>query len=121
VHELAICQALMTQVEQLAEENAARAVDHILVEAGPLSGVEPPLLHRAFEIARAGTVASAAQLEIRSGPVRVSCRTCGAESEAAANRLLCADCDDWQVNVTAGEELMLISVELSQMGGFKNV
>ena len=113
MHELAICQALMTQVQQVAEKHGAQAVERIVLKVGRLSGVEPDLLKLAFEVARVGTVADTAELEIGSVPVEVKCRTCGAESEAVPNRLLCSNCGDWQVNVTAGEELLLVSLELA--------
>ena len=115
MHELAICQALMTQVQQLAEEQGAQVVERIVLSVGALSGVDPGLLKRAFEVTRAGTVAAAAELEIRSGPIRVACRSCGADSQAVPNRLLCARCGDWKVDVTTGEELLLVSLELSEM------
>ena len=77
MHELAVCQGLLSQVDRIAREHEARRVDRIVLSIGPLSGVEPPLLDRAFEIARMGTVAQDAVLEIQTGPVVVECRTCG--------------------------------------------
>jgi hydrogenase nickel incorporation protein HypA/HybF len=112
MHELAICQGLIRQVERVAAENEAKAVARILLHVGKLSGVEPPLLERAFEIAQAGTVASEAELEIQEGPVKVQCRECGAGGEVPLNRLVCPSCGDWRVRVTEGEELLLLSLEL---------
>ena len=43
MHELAICQALISQVEDVVRERSAR-VKRVLVGIGPLSGVEPRLL-----------------------------------------------------------------------------
>jgi hydrogenase nickel incorporation protein HypA/HybF len=77
-----------------------------------LQHVEPSLLQSAFEIARAGTVASEAELEIEEGPIVVKCQECGARSAAQANRLLCQYCGEWRVNVVEGEELLLLSVEI---------
>ena len=112
MHELAVCQGLMRQVEQVAAAHGATAVEHIVLQIGGLSGVEPPLLERAFEIARAGTVAQDAELEIRTGPVVVQCRECGGKSAVPPNRLLCSYCGEWRVRVVEGEELLLLSVEL---------
>ena len=113
MHELAICQELMKQLEQEAARKGATGVDRVVLSVGPLSGVEPCLLARAFDVARVKTLAAASELEIRTGPVRVSCRSCAAESEAAPSRLLCATCGDWRVNVIEGDELLLLSLELS--------
>ena len=112
MHELSVCQGLIRQVEKVAAEHGAANVEHIVLQVGGLSGVEPPLLERAFEMARAGTVAAKAELEIRGGPVVVQCRECGGRSAVPPNRLLCSYCGEWRVQVVEGEELLLLSVEL---------
>jgi len=112
MHELSICQALISQVEQLSAQHQAKRVVHIVVQVGVLSGVEPDLLHNAFSIARAGTIAAEATLELQTQPVQVRCRVCGAETAAAANRLLCGVCESWQTTLISGDELLLARVEL---------
>lgn len=112
MHELSICQALMTQVESVAAQHQATKVISITVQIGVLSGVVPDLLAQAFTIARAGTVAEQAELITETLPIKVRCRQCGAETEASANRLLCGVCGDWQTQLISGEELLLASVEL---------
>ena len=112
MHELSVCQALIEQVARIARDNDARRVVSIVVTVGPLSGVEPQLLEHAYPIASAGTVAEDARLVIETAPVRVRCRSCGAETDAQANRLLCGACDDWRVDVIRGEEMVLSRVEI---------
>jgi hydrogenase nickel incorporation protein HypA/HybF len=112
MHELAVCQALIEQVERVARQNDAERVVSIVVTIGPLSGVEPGLLERAYPLAAAGTMVEGAALVIETVPVSVTCRSCGAVTQAEPNRIVCADCGDWQVDVTAGEELVLRQVEL---------
>jgi hydrogenase nickel incorporation protein HypA/HybF len=114
VHELSVCQGLLRQVGKLAAENNAKAVDKIVLRVGGLSGVEPPLLERAFEIARMGTVAEQAELVIEEGPVVVKCQECGGSSVVPVNRLVCTYCGEWKVNVIEGEELLLMSLEIEQ-------
>jgi len=112
MHELSVCQDLIRQVEKVAAAHDAVAVERIVLQIGELSGVEPPLLERAFTVARAGTVAAAAEMEIRTGPVVVLCTECGGRSAVPANRLVCTYCGDWRVRVVEGEELLLLSIEL---------
>jgi hydrogenase nickel incorporation protein HypA/HybF len=114
MHELAVCQGLMRQVQRVAAEQGASSVERIVLQIGGLSGVEPPLLARAFEIARVGTVAAEAELEMRNGPVTVRCRECGSSGAVEINRLLCPECGDWRVRVTGGEELLLLSIEIQR-------
>ena len=117
MHELAICQALMNQVENIAAERNARSVVSIVIGMGPLSGVEAQLLKHAYPVASAGTVAEGAELKIENLPVRVSCSQCGAESDALPNKLVCKTCGDWRTTVISGDELMLMSVELERNAG----
>ena len=114
MHELAICQGLMNQVEQIARREHAACVTRILLQIGPLSGVEPGLLANAFPIAAAGTVAAGAELVIDQHPVRIRCLSCGAESNAEPNRLLCAACGDFRTRLLSGDELLLTSLELER-------
>lgn len=112
MHELSICQALLTQVETLATQHRARRVERIVVQVGPLGGVEPDLLAYAFTLARVGTVAEEAELILETLPVRVHCPQCGAESEVKANQLCCGVCGDWQTRLLSGDELLLSKIEL---------
>jgi len=112
MHELALCQALLEQVEEIARQRSAR-VTRVHLAVGPLSGAEPRLLAEAYGIATAGTAAENSELVIEAAAVRVRCRACGAESTASAQRLLCAECGNWQTELTGGDELLLLKVELS--------
>ncbi len=57
-------------------------------------------------------MAEDAELTLEPQPVRVRCEDCGAESEAAPNRLLCGACGGYHTRLTSGDELLLASVEL---------
>lgn len=113
MHELSICQSLLGEVERVATANAATEVNRIFVAVGPLSGVEPPSLARAFEVARTGTIAERAVLEIEIVPAVVWCKACAIETPVAANSLLCGRCGTWQVELKSGAELLLTRVELT--------
>ena len=111
MHELSICQSLIDQVETLANENQAVAVKTIWLQVGPLSGAEIPLLEHAYPLAAVGTVAENARLLIESMPVRVRCRTCGEESVASVNKLLCGVCNDYRTDLVSGDEMILAKLE----------
>jgi len=114
MHELAICQSLMDQVENIAIERDAQIVVSIVLGVGPLSGVEAQLLRNAYPIASAGTIAEHAELIIENLPVRVNCSQCGMESDALPNKLNCKRCGDWRTTLISGDELILMSVELEK-------
>jgi hydrogenase nickel incorporation protein HypA/HybF len=112
MHEFAVCQELMNQVEQIAEQHRARSVASITLRIGPLSGVEAHLLTQAFPLAAAGTVAEDAELIIDTLPICVVCQSCGAETEAKPNRLVCGKCGDYHTRLVSGDEMLLASLEL---------
>ena len=112
MHELSICQALLAQVAKIATDRGASAVINIIVEIGPLAGVEPTLLKQAFTFAREGSCAANAMLSIETTDVIISCLSCGAQSRTAPNRLLCSACGGYRTRIVAGDELRLRRVEL---------
>jgi len=105
---------MLQQIEAVVAENDAIGVHRVLVQIGPLSGVEAELLAQAFPIAIAGSVADGAELVMETLPIRVRCQSCGAESEAGANRLICGDCGDWHTTLISGDEMLLASLELEK-------
>lgn len=114
MHELALCQAMMSQVETIAREHRATRVTSITLGIGPLAGVEAKLLHSAYPLACAGTIAEGARLMIEATPIRVHCTSCGEESDALVNRLVCGHCGDWRTELLSGDEMLLVSVELDK-------
>jgi hydrogenase nickel incorporation protein HypA/HybF len=111
MHEFSICQALISQVREIARLRAAQ-VRQVSVGVGPLSGIEPQLLESVYPLACIGTAAEGSQLEIEPTEVRVGCRGCGAQTTAAPNRLVCGACGDWHTDLIGGDELLLLRVEL---------
>ena len=114
MHELAICNALIGQLEKVAREQNAAKIVAIVVRVGPLSGVESALLQRAYLVASQGSVAESAELTLKLMPIRVYCNECGVESDAVINRLICAECGGWKTTLTSGDELLLERVELER-------
>jgi hydrogenase nickel incorporation protein HypA/HybF len=112
VHELAVAQALVEQVESVIRQHRAQSASLIRVRIGPLSGVVAELLANAFPLAAAGSRMEHAVLDLVAAPITVRCETCGAQTEAAMNRLVCGACGDWHTRITSGDELVLESVEL---------
>jgi len=66
MHELSVCLSLLQQLETIAAERNASAVERVFLKIGPLSGIEPQLLRQAYPLAVAGTVAENAELIIEA-------------------------------------------------------
>lgn len=114
MHELAISQAVLSLVCDIARQHGGVA-RKVVLRIGPLSGVEPDLLARAFPIAAAGSEAEGAVLEIERAGVVVRCMGCGKTSDAVVNNLMCAACGDWRTELLSGDEMILSRVELVQL------
>ena len=112
MHELSVCLALIEQLERIAAEHRANAVSQIVLDVGPLSGIEPGLLEAAWPLAAAGTIAADAALEIDNAELVVTCTECGTETAVQPNRLLCGSCGGYRTRVTSGDEMILKRVEL---------
>jgi hydrogenase nickel incorporation protein HypA/HybF len=113
MHELAVCQALITEVASVARQRGMPRVTGIELGIGPLSGVDSDLLEDAFPFAAAGTLAEGAALRMRRIGVRVRCQSCHAESGARTNRLVCGQCGDWRTTLVTGDELVLERIEMT--------
>ena len=111
MHELAVCQALLDEIQRQVRDAHAGALSRIVLRVGPLSGVEPQLLSRAFDVARIGSAAECAELQIESGAVRIQCLACDAQCETPPNRLVCDRCGGWRTRLLSGDELILQRLE----------
>ena len=112
MHELAVCQALIDQVDRIALQQGASRAAKIILQIGPLSGVEPQLLKQAFPLASAGSLAEHSTLEIRAQAIEVECTKCSRRTIVKPNKLVCGACGEWRTRLISGDEMLLESVEL---------
>jgi len=120
MHELSVCNALVTQIERIAAEHSAGPVERIVVALGPLSGVEAKLLRQAWPLASTGTIAGDAELVIEASEVVVRCTECGTESTVPPNRLLCGACGDFRTRLVSGDEMLLQRLEFAAPAAVEN-
>jgi hydrogenase nickel incorporation protein HypA/HybF len=107
MHELAIAESV---VEAVQARTGRRTVHLVRLQVGRLSGVIPDALTFAFELAAQGTPLEGARLLIDEPAARLHCRTCQADQSQDDLILLC-ECGSADVELTAGRELALLSVE----------
>lgn len=110
MHELAICQSLVDQLNGIADEHPGKVITTIHLQIGPLSGVVPKLLQNAFPLASAGSAAESAQLVFEDSQITVHCDQCGHDTHSKTNNLVCSHCGNWQTQLVSGDELMLQQV-----------
>ncbi len=110
MHEYSIVEALMGRVESEARTRRAISVGRIRVALGELSGVDPELLSKAYEVFREKTLCETADLEIRTVPARWACPSCGLPL-APGEILRCPSCQI-PARLEAGDEIVLEQIEM---------
>jgi hydrogenase nickel incorporation protein HypA/HybF len=109
MHELSIAEAI---VDVAARHAAGRRVTKVEVSVGHLRQVVPDALEFAFTLVTQGTALDGAELVMTSVPAAGRCRDCGAESVMPDFPLCCARCGGLDMDVLAGEELLVDALEL---------
>jgi hydrogenase nickel incorporation protein HypA/HybF len=109
VHELSLAES----VARIACAHAGeRRVTRVAVKVGHLRQVVPAALTFAFGLVAEGTVAEGAELALEEVAPAGRCRACGAESALAGFPLACARCGGLDLELLAGEELLVDWIEL---------
>ena len=111
MHELSIAQALLDQLQSIAKREKS-SITGITISIGTLSGVDAEALEQAFRIASEGTPFENSRLDINTVAARVVCHSCKKESSPDFPFLVCEHCGSFDLEITAGRDMLLQSVEL---------
>jgi hydrogenase nickel incorporation protein HypA/HybF len=112
VHELSLIASVFEVLEEKAREHGATRVTRVVLSVGVLAGAVPDLLESAFDVYKKGTLAADARLEISVVPVKVRCPDCGGETVREEADFSCAACGSRRVEIVAGRELFVQTIEL---------
>ena len=112
MHELALADAI---VDLAARHADGRRVTSVCVRIGALRQVVADSLEFSFGLVAEGTPIEGAELEIEHVRTRVACRSCGGEGDVAELPLACVRCGSVQVDVVAGEEFHVESIEVEDL------
>jgi hydrogenase nickel incorporation protein HypA/HybF len=109
MHELSIADAIVAIASRHA---AGRQVVKVEVRVGHLRQVVPDALAFAFQLTSEGTCVAGAELALQEVPAAGRCRACARESELDGFPLQCPGCGGFDLELTAGEELLVDSLVL---------
>jgi len=111
MHELALAESIV----RIANARAGRRrVTKVKVQVGQLRQVVPSSLRFAFDVAARGTGTEGAELEIEDTGLTIRCAGCEAESRAGAFPLRCPSCGSREVEIVAGDELLVESIVVEE-------
>ena len=113
MHELSMMQQVLETVEGQASAQNASRVHSVTLRIGALSGVVPDALRFAFECLAPGTRAEGAALVIEEPPVPCYCRSCQRAFETKTVQFQCPACGGVEVELRGGQEMTIVSMEVS--------
>ncbi len=110
MHELSLCEAIADTVRRRAD---GRPVLHASVRIGYLRQAVPASMSFCWDVLTGGTDLGDCELDIEHVPAVVLCSACGERTSLDLPVLACALCGTSDVMLESGEELMLVSIELT--------
>ena len=114
MHELSIARDLIDLVVEEAVRADASCVVRVKLRIGALAGVVQPALRSAFDAAKSGTIASAANLEVEVVAPTVHCTPCARERKLdGIHSRCCPVCGTAATSLSSGNELELAEIEVS--------
>lgn len=114
MHELSLVTSILEIAEAAARREGARTIRTVALRVGAFAGVDPGALEFAFEVAREGTMAERARLEIEIVPSHARCEGCDLsfELDNPFGLALCPRCGSSSTLVERGEELEVQFLEV---------
>lgn len=112
MHELAITQSLFDIVLEQADKAGADKVEKINLVIGEMTGVVSDCVQFYFEFISKGTPAEGAALSFTMVPPKARCRGCDKLFELKEFDWTCPYCGDNRLEIVAGKELFVESIEV---------
>lgn len=114
MHETSLVRTMLNQVSDLLVEHHGESVEEIVIELGPLSGVEPLLVTSAFALLSPEYSMDAARLIIQEVPLEAKCRVCRTLFEIEHFKFLCSSCGATDIQIIRGDQFQLVNISIKQ-------
>jgi hydrogenase nickel incorporation protein HypA/HybF len=111
MHEMSITMAM---VDAIIDKVGDARVTVVRLEIGKLSGVVVDSIRFCFDLATEGTTLAGASLVVDEPSGQARCRACEVPFSVDDYIVLCPACDSSDVDVSAGRELRIVSVEVTK-------
>jgi hydrogenase nickel incorporation protein HypA/HybF len=112
VHELALCQSLLTILKAEAHDRGFRRVRTVQLEVGALSCISVAAIAFCFDAVVRGTLAEGARLDVVERPGEAWCLDCARPVAISQRHGPCPDCGGHRLAVQQGEELRVTELEV---------
>ncbi len=112
MHEQSIVESLLALALENAEKAKASRILKIYLVVGELSGVVDEAVEFYFSFLSKDTIAAQAVLSFKHIPVQLRCRNCDTIFSPEKLDLHCPNCQEQQIEIVAGRELYIESLEV---------
>jgi hydrogenase nickel incorporation protein HypA/HybF len=112
MHELSITQDMLNLVLEQAEKAGAKEVGKINLVIGQMTGVVEDCVQFYFSFLSQGTIAEGAALSFTMVPTTARCRVCDKFFELKEFEWTCPYCQGNSMEIVAGKELFVESIEV---------
>lgn len=112
MHEMSLAESVRGLIEEAQAREGFSHVSRVRVEIGQLSGVEREAFAFCFDVVMKNGIADGARLEIVATEGRGRCTQCGQDTPLANVYDPCAHCGGFPVQVTGGDALRVIDLEV---------
>jgi hydrogenase nickel incorporation protein HypA/HybF len=114
MHEISIIESILEVAEEKAREANSPSITVIKLQLGEFTAIASEALEFAFEVARLGTLAEHARLEVEVVPMTLHCVVCNAEPQPARPMsLICCQCG-FPLQIISGKELQIEFIEIEE-------
>lgn len=113
MHEMSLAESVREIVDETARANGARRVAAVRLEIGRLAQVEIDAMRFAFDVVTRGSLAESARLEIVETDGSAWCMRCGRSVTIARRGDACPACDSYQLQVTGGDRMRVMDIEVA--------
>ncbi len=114
MHEMGIAmEVIRIAGESIPPELKGARIERINLKVGKLAAVVADSLLFCFEVASKGTPAEGAELVIQEVALQLRCRHCGRQWTADQPVFVCSECRGTEVEMIAGRELDIDTIELA--------
>ena len=114
MHELSICSSIADIARRRADGRTIRVIN---VRVGQLRQIVPDTLVYCWSLISEETALAGSRIVVESVPARIRCRSCQHTADVGDRpSFACAACGGIDVEIVAGEEFLITSLELAEEG-----
>ncbi len=112
MHELSVTESLLNIALRHAETAKARRIVSLNITIGQLSSIVDDSVQFYWDIVSKDTIAEGARLNFVRLPTQLRCQDCGNQYQPGEEQFTCPACGSLNVQITAGREFFLESIEV---------